>query len=627
MQLHDTGAASLHVLPVNVNRTPPQTALAATLALILLLTPAWRVSAQFQNFVTASGDRLMDGKEEIRFVSFNIPNLHYIEDNFIFTEPNPWRIADEYEIRDALVSIRQLGGKVTRTYVPSVRKATDDSSVIRHVLAPGVFNEDAFRAYDKVLEVANQTGVRVIIPLVDNWWWWGGPREYAAFRGKSKDEFWTDPLLIDDFKKTIAHIVNRVNTYTGVPFRLDKAVLGWETGNELECPFSWTKEIASYIKTLDTLHLVIEGTNSREISDEALLDPHIDVLSTHNYGPADRSIPQILLAREKAKGRKPFFVGEFGFTPTADMRRVIDTVIASGVSGIMVWSLRAHNRDGGFYYHTNDYRWPGFPSGNAWDEAGVISLFREKAYQINGRTPEPVPLPETPTLLPIETPYKISWQGSTGASSYLIERKADDEPFWRVIAAGASDAEFGYRPLYADTSAEPGRRYSYRIRARNASGYSEESPPAGPVTVRSRMLIDEMADTLKLFARSGELKFLPPDDAPRARQDRSRLSGRTGDYIVYRLPESIASVQVDIFATKEDAELAMVLLSGSSPDTLTPLSCTRKVFEPLKNDYRFYASIRLSAGDLPPDHRFLRIVLADNCQVSRVEITCKARKD
>ncbi len=217
----------------------------------------------------------------------------------------------------------------------------DDSTIVRHVLAPGVFNEEAFRAYDRVLQVANQTGVRVIIPLVDNWWWWGGPKEYAAFRGKTKEEFWTDSLLIADFKKTIA--LSSTGSTRTPEFRSSRTrrYLGWETGNELVCPFSWTREIAAYIKSLDTNHIVmIEGTNSREISDEALLDPHIDVLSTHDYGPADRAIPQILKARERAAGKKPFFVGEFGFIPRADMRKVIDTVIASGVSGIMIWSLR-----------------------------------------------------------------------------------------------------------------------------------------------------------------------------------------------------------------------------------------------------------------------------------------------
>jgi hypothetical protein len=38
-----------------------------------------------------------------------------------------------------------------------------------HVKRSGEFNEEAFRALDKVLEVANKLGVRVIIQLVDNW--------------------------------------------------------------------------------------------------------------------------------------------------------------------------------------------------------------------------------------------------------------------------------------------------------------------------------------------------------------------------------------------------------------------------------------------------------------------------
>jgi hypothetical protein len=47
----------------------------------------------------------------------------------------------------------------------------------------------------------------------------------------------------------------------------------------------------------------------------------------------------------------------------------------------------------------------------------------------------------------------------------------------------------------------------------------------------------------------------------------------------------------------------------------------------MKNDYSFYACIRLSVRDIPPDHRFIRIDLADNCQVSRVEIAFDERKE
>lgn len=588
---------------------------------LLFLAFSSNASGQFANFITVRGDKLMDGNEELRFISYNIPNLHYIEDNLAFSEPNPWRIADEFEIRDALFSIRQAGGRVTRMYVPSVRKALDDTTIIRHVLAPGVFNEEAFKAYDEVLEAANQAGVRLIIPFVDNWWWWGGPKEYAAFRGKGGDEFWTDSLLIADFKKTVSFIINRVNTRTGVPYKQDKAILGWETGNELVCPFAWTRQIAAYIKSLDSVHLVIEGTNSREISDDALADPHIDVLSTHHYTRLEESLAQISAAREKAKNRKPYFVGEFGFIPTVDMRRIIDTVISQGISGIMIWSLRGHNRDGGFYYHTNAYRWPGFPSGSAWDESAVIELLREKAYQINGRPPEPVPPPGVPHLLPILTPYRISWQGSTGAAGYLIERRSEDDALWTVIATNASDADARYRPLFSDTTAEIGKRYFYRIRARNASGYSDLSESGGPVVAQARILIDEMGDDSRLYEKSGGVHFVSPQDVARAKEDISRLEGGSGDYITYKLPGNVLSVQLDFFATKEEGESGIVMLSGSSADAFFPLSATRRIIRPLKNEYGFYTPVTILAPGVPPAQHYVKIQLTPGCQLSRLEIT------
>ena len=591
-----------------------------SLAALALMLFCQSTPAQMRNFITTRGDKLMDGDEEIRFVSFNIPNLHYIEDNLAFNEPNPWRVADEFEIRDSLTSIRQMGATVTRMYVPSVRKEIDDSSIIRHIEGPGWFNEEAFKGYDRVLQIANQTGVRIIFPLLDNWWWWGGPKEYARFREKKKEEFWTDSLLIADFKKTVSFIVNRVNTLTGVPYKQDRAILGWETGNELQAPFSWTREIASYIKSLDTNHLVVEGTHSPEVSDAALLEPTIDVVSTHYYLPFDQTIGWITKAREKSRNRKPYFVGEFGFMPTPDMRRVLDTVIATGVSGIMLWSLRSHNRDGGFYYHSIVYRWPGFESGRRWDEINILAMFREKAWQINGRAPEPIPPPGPPKLLPIETPWKISWQGSTGASSYMIERKSEDDLLWQVIATKVSDAEAGYRPLFMDTTAEVGKSYLYRVRAKNGSGYSEPSDPFGPVMVAYHMLIDEMENDSKFFGKGGELRFLPPMDMVRAKEDRSRMAGRTGDFVVYRLPAAIRSLQVDLFTTTAGADTAMRLLSGASSDSLILLAPVRQVFEPLKNEYKYYTAVSLSARDLPADHRFAKIVLAGDCQVARVEL-------
>ena len=165
--------------------------------LVLLAFCTLFSNAQFKNFITVKGDKLMDGDAELRFISCNVPNLHYIEDYLPFNGTNQWRLPDEFEIRDALLSIKQMGGKVARIYVFSVRKEGDTVEIF-HVEGPGKFNEEAFKTFDKVLQIANEVGIRLIVPFVDNWWWWGGPKEYAAFRGRPKDAFWTDEQLIDE---------------------------------------------------------------------------------------------------------------------------------------------------------------------------------------------------------------------------------------------------------------------------------------------------------------------------------------------------------------------------------------------------------------------------------------------
>lgn len=197
----------------------------------------------FRNLVTARDGLLFDGDKPLRFISWNVPNLHYIEDNLPFTELNPFRWPDRFEITDALATVRQMGGQVVRIYVLSVRRTNDPPEKPCHVLGPGRFNEEGFRVLDMVMQIANEQGIRLIVPLVDNWSWWGGTAEYAGFRGKPRDAFWHDPEVIADFKETIRFVLMRTNTFTGTRYCDDKAILCWETGNELESPPGWTREL------------------------------------------------------------------------------------------------------------------------------------------------------------------------------------------------------------------------------------------------------------------------------------------------------------------------------------------------------------------------------------------------
>ena len=122
-------------------------------------------------------------------------------------------------------------------------------------------------------------------------------------------------------------------------------------------------------------------------------------------------------------------------------------MIESGVSGALLWSLRFHHRDGGFYSHSEPaveglykaYHWPGFASGDKYGEREVMRLTREKAYEIRGEAPPPLEFPAAPRLLPITDAAAISWQGSAGASSYLVERATSPTGPWMVVADAVDD--------------------------------------------------------------------------------------------------------------------------------------------------------------------------------------------
>jgi hypothetical protein len=375
---------------------------------------------------------------------------------------------------------------------------------------------------------------------------------------------------------------------------------------------------------LDANHLVLEGTHSKVVSDNALGDPNIDVISTHHYVPAYQMIPLMLAAREKAKGKKPYFIGEFGYMPTDSIRCVLDSVIANGISGIMIWSMRQHNRDGGFYSHGASYRWPGFAAGPRWDEKKVVGLLRKKAFEINGLAPTPIPIPDPPTLLPILSPYKISWRGSTGATSYLIERRPKWRLFWwewDVVDSNATDANVAYRPLYSDKTVDLAKSYYYRVRAKNSSGLSEPSEKSNPVIAHNRMLIDEFSSDSLLFAKSPGVKLILGGRADRTKDDWSRLYGGTGDYIAYKVPDRVDSLQLDVFFTTAGRDSNIEFSGGITMDECSPVAATREVFEPYKNEYGYYPTGRYVVRHIPADDRFIKITLAENIQLSRIEFS------
>jgi hypothetical protein len=629
---------------VGYNKAGKMKKLLIVLFLLSLAAGAAASENKFTKFVYRDGDKLMDEAGEVHFISFNVPCLHYSEDNLPFIEMNPWRLPDEFEINDALESVRQMGGNVIRIYTLSLKRTDDDPNIPRHVIGPAKFNDEAYKSLDMALAIANQKGIRIIFPFIDNWKWWGGVEACAAFRGKKWADFWTDPELFEDYKAIVNSVVNRTNSVTGVKYRDDKAIFAWETGNELNSPPEWTAKAAAYIKSIDQNHLVLDGYHLA-IRDSSIQDKNIDIVTTHHYPgfPNLFMTPQVIIElikqnAEQARGKKPYLVGEFGFIPTKDVESLLNTVMNEKISGALIWSLRFHDRDGGFYFHNEPhggdlykaYHWPGFASGNAYDETNLLSLMRRKSFQIRGIPIPPIEKPAAPVLLWHGLPARedtakmavlldvaaISWQGSAGASAYNVERAENNTGPWELVDRDISDAALQYRPPFSDMQAQPGKTYYYRVIAQNSAGASEPSNVVGPVSVSCKTIVDEMQDWRFIDKRVGNLSLVT-NQARKFKEDSHRLKGTAGSSVTYKIDSPLISWKVFAFYPDKISDFNFSVSADGRK--FRPAKFSRKDYFTGKGDYNYFPPV-LYTGTGDDSSRYLKIEFTAEAQISRVEI-------
>jgi endo-1,4-beta-mannosidase len=225
----------------------------------------------------------MDGDREFRFIGANMPGL-VVPYDFTLRQPERMTLPTPWEIDDAMKTLARLGMRVVRTWNLPMRGPDEAPQPWHYVLAPGQFNEAAFRTIDHTLALANKHGVRVMLCLsAGSGDYLGGIGTYAAHRGRKREDFWTDPQLREDYKTTVRYVLSRVNTVTGVPYKDDKAILAWQFGNEMwSAQTNWLSEMAAYMKSLDPSHLVSETRHSPAFA-EQLIDPNIDLLTRHYY--------------------------------------------------------------------------------------------------------------------------------------------------------------------------------------------------------------------------------------------------------------------------------------------------------------------------------------------------------
>ena len=460
-------------------------------------------------FITRQDDRLYEGTNEFRFLGLDAPALHQNENQLERNYSN--RFPDEFEIEDTLASLEQIGARATRCFSISLDSPANDGVPV-YVNGMRRYNEAAFRTFDKALELCHRHGVRVILPIIasQSFWGWRGVDEFAAMRGQPGTNFWTDPRLRAEFKEYLADLVNRTNTFTGVQYKNDPAILAWQLGNELMNYFwdrklddksgaanltAWSVEMAAYLKQIAPRQLVMEGGGNRAVY---LADPNVDIISEHlyEYWRQRSNLPSDLAAvlREawgEVKGRKPLIVDEFGMGDAHNLQALMDAIKETGCSGGLLWSIRPHRRDGGFFYHSengsrwNAYHWPGFTFGLAYDESHMLTSLRREAFAIRGLPTPPLPPPTcAPVLFAVRPDGGLIWRGSTGAAIYQIERAPTVNGPWRLLAdnveddpvSDAKDYENSHATalpaFYTDRAAKPGEVWCYRVKGKNDAGAS-----------------------------------------------------------------------------------------------------------------------------------------------------------
>ncbi len=169
----------------------------------------------------------------------------------------------------------------------------------------GKFNHSAFEHLDRLIAYAGVKGIRLIMPLVDNWGHYGGMYKYMDWvydyceenelplpidpdtgqtpeRGTERfhDLFFINDMAKQWYKDYVTYLLNRTNTITGVQYKDDPTIFAWEIFNEPRCKsdvsgkriHDWIVEMSAFVKNIDSNHLVGSGEEGSYIMTKASAD-------------------------------------------------------------------------------------------------------------------------------------------------------------------------------------------------------------------------------------------------------------------------------------------------------------------------------------------------------------------
>nr|WP_244644839.1 carbohydrate binding domain-containing protein [Frigoribacterium sp. CFBP 8766] len=411
-------------------------------------------TTQNTEFVTRDASRLQLGGETFRASGANIYWLGLDENVGGVDYPTFFRI------KDTLDSAHRAGITVVRSHM-GTSTAQDDANTLALMPSLGEYDDDAFATIDFAVAYAGSLGMRLILPLTDEWeYYHGGHRDFTTPLGLESADFYTDPRAIDAYQDYVDHVVGRTNALTGVPYAEDPTIMAWELGNELEgMTLPWIDEQVAHIKRQAPSQLVAAGRRF-DIDPDTLAATALDIVDVHYYPPTAARVSADA-ATVTAAG-KVYIAGEYAST-AATPALLSPLAQDPAVSGMFVWSLFGHDDRAGLVPHDDGFTF-NLPGGTPSEESRAEAI-RQYARDIGVVLPA-LPL-ETPIVTSVQRAQGIStitWRGTAGAAGYVVERQVDDQP-WTTVTEEALGASAG-----TVTDIESPAGASYRVRALDGAG-------------------------------------------------------------------------------------------------------------------------------------------------------------
>jgi mannan endo-1,4-beta-mannosidase len=174
---------------------------------------------------------------------------------------------------------------------------------------PGKYNQELLDGLDFLLAEMGKRKMVAILFLNNSWDWSGGFGRYLEWNGYGKSlgirepgnewnkftaymgQFNTCEPCIAQYHNHIRFILGRTNSYNGLKYTNDPAIMAWKIGNEPRAfgnKFKMILSISALIKLIDPNHLVTTGTEgswgcegSDSLFERIHTTPDIDYLTVH----------------------------------------------------------------------------------------------------------------------------------------------------------------------------------------------------------------------------------------------------------------------------------------------------------------------------------------------------------